>query len=71
MYSGPRNPVLLADERCTPHNPVSPKPAVQEQRLEHCNRRRWVDSAEMLSEPLSEVPAQESDCTHDAGPDLS
>jgi len=70
MCSAPRNPDSVTGGRYRRHNPVSLAQEVQEQREEHCNRQRWVDSAVMQNVRLSEAPAQESDYTHDAGLDL-
>ena len=70
MYIGLHSLGFSADAQYRRYNPVGPGLAGQEQTGARYNRQRWVGWAVQQRGPLSVEPAQESDYTPYAGPDL-
>ena len=70
MYTGLRIPGVVTGGQYIRRNPVSPRQAIPEQTVAHCNTRRSADSAAMLNEPLSVEPVPKSDYMRGAGLDL-
>lgn len=70
MYIGLHSLDFSADAQYKLYNPVSLERVSQEQTGAHYNRQRWVGWAVQRRGPLSVEPAQESDYTPYAGPDL-